>query len=612
MLSLLAHKALLLRVGSLQATTVAGSGHATSCLSAADIVSVLFFHAMRYDVHDPHNLANDQIIFSKGHAAPLLYAAWWQAGALTEKELLTLRQFDSVLEGHPTPRFAYVTVATGSLGNGLSIAVGEALAARMQQRDTCFYVLMGDSECAEGSVWEAAQLAAYNKTDRVIALVDMNRLGQRGQTMQGHDTATLEKKFKAFGWNTYVVNGHDLTELVQATDAARMHVGSPSVIIAHTYKGYGVSFLQDKEGWHGKALSPQELAKALQDLQETVSANLVSAWQQTKPATTIHVQQEKQHTVTFEKFALPMATRKAYGLALLQLGAVYKSVVALDAEVKNSTYAYLFEGQFPKRFIECFIAEQNMVNMAIGVCVQGLIPFASTFACFFTRAFDQLRMAAIGKNSLRLVGSHAGVSIGSDGPSQMGLEDMAMISSLPDAVILYPADGLSCASLVHAMIHHTASISYLRTTREETPFIATPDHTFVIGGSRVVYESSESKVTIVAAGITVHEALKAAHLLHKNGIGVNVIDAYSVRPLDTVTLLTSLKGTNKNLIVVEDHYPVGGLGTAVQQALRNSCYSFIHLCVREIPRSGSSEQLRAWAGIDAAAIIRAVGTMIEE
>lgn len=611
MLPFLAHKAAMLRIGSLKATTAAGSGHLTSCLSSADIVSVLFFHAMKYDVSHPEQLANDQIIFSKGHAAPLLYAAWWQAGAITEKELLTLRSFDSVLEGHPTPRFAYVNVATGSLGNGLGIAVGQALAARMAQRENHFYVLMGDSECAEGSVWEAAQLAAYYKTDRIVAYIDMNRLGQRGQTMQGHDTTSLEKKFKAFGWHTYVVDGHDLGQLVAATDAARAHAGSPSVIMARTYKGYGVSFLQDQQGWHGKALSSQQSEQALQELQkDATTANAV--YRPEKPTQSAYVHPEKHHHVQFKNMATTLSTRKAYGLALTQLGAVYKSIITLDAEVKNSTYAYLFEEQFPDRFIESFIAEQTMINMAIGFSVQGFIPFTSTFACFLTRAFDQIRMAGIGRNSLRLVGSHAGVSIGADGPSQMGLEDMAMISAIPHSVILYPADGLSCAHLVYEMVHYTEGISYLRTTREETPVIATPDHTFTIGGSRVVREAPDSKVTIVAAGITVYEALKAADHLVKNTISVNVIDAYSIKPFDKATLICSLTATHKNLIVVEDHYAIGGLGAAVQEALKDRCYSMIHLCVRDIPRSGTPEQLRAWAGIDAHAIIKAVHTMIGE
>ncbi len=609
MLPFLAYKAALLRIGSVKATTAARSGHVTSCLSAADIVSVLFFHAMRYDVSHPHNLGNDQIIFSKGHAAPLLYAAWWQAGALTEKELLTLRAFDSVLEGHPTPRFPYVNVATGSLGNGLGIAVGQALAARMSKRDTYMYVLMGDSECSEGSVWEAAQLAAYYKTDHVIAVIDMNRLGQRGQTMYGWDTERLEKKWKAFGWNTYVVDGHDLGQLVEATDAARQYVGLPSVIIARTYKGHGVSFLQDQEGWHGKTLSQEQTVQALQELKKHADAPK-EIHKLSQACVQAYAHPEKQQHVFFKNVDGAVSTRKAYGLALTQLGAVYKSMVALDAEVKNSTYSYLFEEQFPDRFIESFIAEQNMVNMAIGLSVQDFIPFVSTFACFLSRACDQIRMAGIGRNALRLVGSHAGVSIGSDGPSQMGLEDMAVISTIPHSVILYPADGASCASLVHEMVHYTGGIIYLRTTREETACIATPRHHFVIGGSRVVYEKPDSKVTIVAAGITVHEALKAAHELEKKEIAVNIIDAYSIKPLDKTTLINSLIATYKNLIVVEDHYPVGGLGTAVQEALKDRCYSMIHLCVRDIPRSGTPEQLRAWAGIDVQGIIKAVYSMI--
>lgn len=611
MLPFLAHKAALLRIGSLKATTAAGSGHLTSCLSAADIVSVLFFHAMQYDKAHPDNLANDQIIFSKGHAAPLLYAAWRQAGAITEKELLTLRSFDSVLEGHPTPRFAYVKAATGSLGNGLGIALGQALAAAIARRNNYFYVLMGDSECAEGSVWEAAQLAAYYKTDRLIACVDMNRLGQRGQTMQGHHTEDLEKKFTAFGWNTYVVDGHDYAQLVQAVDAARAHTGSPSVIIARTYKGYGISFLQDQEGWHGKALTQEQSAQALQELQKKDTYTGKEPLP-LKPHENLYAQPEKFHHVSFKDLDGTLSTRKAYGLALTQLGVFYKSIIALDAEVKNSTYAYLFEEQFPDRFIESFVAEQTMINMAIGFSTQGYIPFASTFSCFLSRAFDQIRMAGIGRNALRLVGSHAGVSIGADGPSQMGLEDMAMMSAVPHAVILYPSDSISCAHLVHEMVRFTDGITYLRTTREETPVIKTPDHLFKIGSSRVVYEAPDSKATLVAAGITVHEALKAAHELAKKNIAVNVIDAYSIKPFDRTTLIRSLTATHKNLIVVEDHYAKGGLGTAVQEALQDRCYSMIHLCVRDVPRSGTPEQLRAWAGIDAQAIIKAVHAMIGE
>lgn len=611
MLANLAHKAAMLRIGSLKATTAAGSGHPTSCLSAADIVSVLFFHAMRYDSAHPYNLANDQIIFSKGHAAPLLYAAWWQAGALQEKDLLELRTFYSVLEGHPTPRFSYVHVATGSLGNGLGSALGQALAARMQKLDNYFYVLMGDSENAEGSVWEAVELAAYYKTDHLIAVVDVNRLGQRGQTMQGHDTAALEKKYKAFGWNTYVVDGHSLKELVNVIDAARAHKGSPSVIIAHTYKGYGVSFLQDQEGWHGKALTPQELDKALKEL-ELVDGVPAQTTCPDRPTAALYAKEEKDQEVQFDDCMATMSTRKAYGLALRQLGAYYASIIALDAEVKNSTYAYLFEEKFQQRFIECFIAEQNMINMAIGIAAQGLMPFASTFACFLTRAYDQIRMAALGKNHLRLVGSHAGISVGADGPSQMGLEDMAMITPLPNSVVLYPADGYSCAELVHAMVHYNQGISYLRTTREEMPYIDTPTHHFRIGSSRVIIESPDSVVTIVAAGITVHEALRAAHNLAQHGIMVNIIDAYSIKPFDKETVITSLKATNKNLIVVEDHYPVGGLGSAVQQALADRSYTMAHLCVREIPRSGTPQELRAWAGIDAQAIKKAIFTMMDE
>ena len=617
----LEYKAYQLRRLSLMATTAAGSGHPTSCLSAADLTAALFFYAMKYyDPCDVKNLANDHFILSKGHAAPVLYAAWKEMGVITQAELLTLRKFDSVLEGHPTARFPYAQAATGSLGQGLSIGLGIALSSAMDKRETFTYVLLGDSEIAEGSVWEAVELAAHYKAERLVAILDCNRLGQSNVTMQGHDLQGYLLKFGAFGWRVLMVDGHSMPEIVAALDQARELNGMPTIILAKTRKGHGLpANIEDKPGYHGKAFSEEKLPELLAHLEKTY-AHVANYAKQ-------HELKEKQldckppKSAQLQRFVMPhpmyrvnekLATRKAYGEALAMLGSVAPRVVALDAEVKNSTFAEIFEKAFPHRFVECYIAEQNMVGMAVGFVQCGKIPFVSTFGCFFTRAHDQIRMAAIGEAALRLVGSHAGVSIGQDGPSQMALEDIALMRAVPGSVVLYPCDAVSAYKLVGCMANYHEGISYLRTTRAETAVLYDNCEEFVIGGLKVVRQSAQDQLCIVAAGITVFEALVAYEKLKHEGIFCTVIDCYSVKPLDEVSLKKQLRAAGSKMVTVEDHYREGGLGEAVAYALRNEGATIECLAVTKMPRSGRPEELLAYEGIDAAAIIACVKKMIKK
>lgn len=612
-ISFLEHQAYELRRLSLLATTRAGSGHLTSCLSAADMVAALFFHAMQFDPCDPANPTNDRFILSKGHAAPVLYAAWALVGVVSEEELLTLRQFDSVLEGHPTARFRYAEAATGSLGQGLSIALGFGLSARLGAPFKT-YVLLGDSEVAEGSVWEAAELGAYYKLDNVIALLDANRLGQANEVMGDHRVDYYRAKFAAFGWHVLVVNGHDMQEIVGALDAARQVVGKPTIIIAKTFKGHGLSLVENKPGFHGKALPAEELPVLLDELKSKFPA--AATYQVSVPVLPCEAISKKKFPEiklpepTYKKNAA-IATRKAYGNALVALGAASKKIVALDAEVKNSTFSELFESACPDRFFECFVAEQNMVGMGVGFAKRGYVPFISTFGVFFSRAHDQIRMAAIGSTALRLVGSHAGVSIGEDGPSQMALEDIALMRSVPGSIVLYPSDAVSTYKLVELMANYEDGISYLRTTRGETPVIYENNEKFQIGGMKVVREGLGAQVCIVGAGATLFEALAAHEILKDAGILATVIDCYSVKPLDAAGILAVVQKSGNKLVVVEDHYLEGGLGEAVTYALRNYAITIECLAVTKLPRSGSPEALRDFEGIDAAAIVKAVKQLIK-
>lgn len=600
-----------LRIDCLESTTAAGSGHPTSCLSAADIVAVLFFYAMRFDPCNPNNPHNDRFILSKGHAAPLLYSVWKELGVVSEKELLTLRQFDSVLEGHPTHRFSRFEAATGSLGQGLSIGAGMALRAKHTKNEFKTYVLMGDSETSEGSVWEAAQLASYYKLDNLIGIIDINRLGQSTQTMEDYDLDDYKAKWTAFGWDARVVDGHSIAELIKLFDSIGQNK-KPVMVLAKTIKGFGAPIAENTEGFHGRAFRQDELKEIINHLQKTfpVAAKVITfKWQPQLPKQKENSQKQKL-SISIRKpdyeIGQKVATRKAYGQALTAVGKKNPDIMSFDAEVKNSTFAEIFEQEFPDRFVQCFVAEQNMIGMAVGAQTRGAECFVSTFGVFFTRAFDQIRMAAIGRCPLKLIGSHAGVSIGEDGPSQMALEDIAMMRTLPDSIILYPCDAVSTYKLVEHMANHHESISYLRTTRAQTPVIYKCEEEFNIGGCKVLQSSGNDQACIVAAGITVFESLKAYDELHKKGIAVAVIDLYSIKPLDARMLKKIGDQSGKKILTVEDHYLEGGMGESITYALRNENFKIHCLAVTKLPRSGKPEELMAYEEIDAAAIIRAV------
>jgi transketolase len=600
-----------LRIDSLESTTAAGSGHPTSCLSAADIVAVLFFHVMRFDPHNPDNPNNDRFILSKGHAAPLLYSVWKELGVVSEKELLTLRQFDSVLEGHPTSRFSRSEAATGSLGQGLSIGAGMALRAKRTMNEFRTFVLMGDSETSEGSVWEAAQLASYYNLTNLIGIIDINRLGQSTQTMEDYDIDDYKAKWTAFGWDARAVDGHSIEELIMLFDLIR-HNKKPVMILAKTIKGFGAPIAQDNEGFHGRAFKQGELQEILNHLQKIFPAAakpITVQWRPRLPEQKESLKKQKKSTSLTNpiyEIGQKIATRKAYGQTLTAAGKINSDIMSFDAEVKNSTFAEIFEHEFPDKFVQCFVAEQNMVGMAVGAQTRGAECFVSTFGVFFTRAFDQIRMAAIDRCPLRLVGSHAGVSIGQDGPSQMALEDIAMMRTLPGSIILYPCDAVSTYKLVEHMVNHHESISYLRTTRAETPVIYKSDEEFKVGGCKILRSSKNDQACIVAAGITVFEALKAYDELQKKGIVVAVIDLYSVKPLDAQMLKKIGDQSGKKLVTVEDHYLEGGIGESVCYALRNENFKIHCLAVTQLPRSGKPEELMAYEEIDAAAIVKAV------
>ena len=606
----------LVRYYILRMTTKAGSGHPTSSLSATDLMVALFFNHLRFDLENPQNSANDRVIFSKGHASPLLYALYAAAGVLTEKELDGYRKFESPLEGHPTPRFKYVDVATGSLGQGLSIGLGMALTMRQEcqmsnvkcQMWPKVYVLMGDSEVSEGSVWEAVELASCYKLGNLVGIIDVNRLGQSGETMLGWDVNKYKSRVEAFGWQAHVIDGHDFGKIVEVFDSLPESSDRPQMIIAKTIKGKGVSFLEDKEGWHGKALSSEQFAEAVKELGEidkTIKGEIA------RPVSSIKYEGSRKDTKykilnTRYKLGEMVPTRKAYGEALVALGEIDPRIVSLDAEVKNSTFAELFKEKFPERFFEMFIAEQNMVGAALGFSKRGKIPFVSTFAAFLSRAADQIRMAALSCPNIKFVGSHAGISIGEDGPSQMGLEDLAMFRSIFGSTILYPADAVSCARLVKVAAE-SQGIFYIRTNRPSTPVIYERGEEFKIGGSKVVRSSREDRLTIVACGITLIEAIKAADELAEKGIRVKVIDAYSVKPIDDETLIKAAKETNNTVITVEDHYFDGGLGDAVLNVFAQSGEVKVYkLAVGKLPISGKTDELLDWEGISASAIVNKV------
>ncbi len=596
-----------LRIHSITSTTAAGSGHPTSCCSAADVAATLFFGHMRYDAKNPHYYNNDRFILSKGHAAPLLYAAWAETGLFPASDLLTLRKFDSNFEGHPTPRLPFVDVATGSLGQGLSVGAGMALAARLDKLDYNTYVLLGDGELAEGSVWEAASFAGIYKLNNLIAIVDDNRLGQSQATAFGHDVSVYSKRFDAFGWRVEVIDGHDIEEIAEVLSGIGLD-DKPLAIIAKTYKGAGVSFLQDQDGWHGKPLNKEEAAKAIAELQPSSKSGVGVPIPAPNPLPAPDNTAPASYPPLTYKIGDKVATREAYGNALVRIGGVDKRVVAMDCDTKNSTYADKFFKKFPDRFTEGYIAEQNMVSVAVGFGTRGKVPFASTFAAFFTRTADQIRVAGISQANLKLAGSHVGVSVGEDGPTQMGLEDLAMMRAVAGSVVLYPSDAVSAEKLVEQMAL-AKGIHFLRTSRPKAPVIYNNDESFPVGGAKVLRQNAGDRVTVVAAGMTLHEALKAADALKAEGIGITVIDAYSIKPLCKKEILAAAQKTNNTVITVEEHYSEGGLGDAVAGELSSAGVKVHKLAVNGLPRSGKAEELLAHFGIDAAAIVKKVKSL---
>ena len=598
-----------LRVHSIKATTKAESGHPTTCMSAAEIVACLFFKVMRYDPRNPKNLNNDRFLLSKGHAAPLLWAALAEAGACTVEEIMTLREIDSDFEGHPTPRIPWAYVGTGSLGQGLSIGAGMAYDAQvLEKTDARVYVLLGDGESAEGAVWEAAALASHYKLNSLCAIVDVNRLGQSQATMLEHDTGAHAARFAGFGWNAIQVDGHNVAELLAAFGQAQACTDKPTAILAKTVKGKGFAKVEDQNGFHGKPFSEEDEALALAEIPvcDDCPNPTIPAPPPAAPCECTRAGEPEPPDYGPDDV---IATRESYGRALVKLGTVDSRIVSLDAEVKNSTFAITFMDAIPQRYIECFIAEQNMVGMGLGLATRGKIPFVSSFGAFLTRAYDQIRMAGISQANLKIVGSHSGVSIGEDGPSQMALEDIAMVRAIPGSVVLCPSDGVCAERLVSLMAEHQG-VTFMRTARPKTPILYPNEETFEIGGAKVPRQSDADQVTVAAMGVTVYEALQAADALADEGIAIRVVDCYSVKPVARDVLLKSAQATQMRVVTVEDHYPEGGLGEAVLAALAADCVAVHVMAVTGVPRSGKGPDLMDAHGISAKCIVEKVKAII--
>ena len=593
----------LVRYYILVSTTHAGSGHPISSLSATELMTgLLFGGTYRYDPADPGHPNNDRLIFSKGHASPLLYALWAAAGELTEDDLMTYRSFGSRLEGHPTVAFPFVEAATGSLGQGLSIGLGIALNAKfLDKLPYRTYVLLGDSEMAEGSQWEAMQIAAHYGLSNLIGVLDVNRLGQRGETMYGYDIEAYGNRISSFGWETIAIDGHSFEEVLKAYERAQK-ASAPVMIIARTVKGKGVSFVENANGWHGKALGKEDLERALKELGDIDKSarGEIAKPEDRRPEAPVA---GKAGTMDYPRDE-PVATRDAYGNALVRIAEAFPNLVSLDGEVSNSTRAEEFKKACPERFFEMYIAEQNMAGAALGLATRGKIPFVSSFAAFLSRAFDQIRMSQYSDGNIKFVGSHAGVSIGQDGPSQMGLEDLAMFRTILGGIVLYPCDAVSTEKLVEVCARHKG-MSYIRTTRMKTPVIYGPEETFAIGGCKVLRKSGEDRVTVVGAGVTLHEALAACEELRQERISIRVIDLYSIKPVDTETLTWAARETGA-ILTVEDHYPEGGLGEAVRSALAEVDVPVFSLAVRAKPKSGKPDELLDYEAISRKAIVKKV------
>src|SRR5438874_5381032 len=575
-------------------------------MSAAEIMACLFFSVMNFDSKDPANPANDKFVLSKGHAAPVLYSTWAELGYINREHLLTLRRIDSDLEGHPTPVLKFVSVPTGSLGQGICVALGMALDARVDTSNSRSYALLGDGENAEGSVWEAAEVAVHHKVDNLCAIVDVNRLGQSQPTMLEHHMDVYKQRWSAFGWNALVIDGHNVRELLGAFDNAKQTKEKPTVILARTLKGKGVSFIEDKNGWHGKALKKDEAEKAIAELEKQFVKTNAAKPTPSKPSGRAKQYGQYKHIPSPQyEFGKEVATREAAGLALAEIGKTNENVVCTDGDVENSTHTEFFQKVAPNRFFEMYIAEQNMVGVTMGFAATGKIAFTSTFACFFTRAADFIRLAGLAHLNAKFIGTHVGVSIGEDGSSQMGLEDLSLFRAMADSIVLYPSDAVSAWYAVDlAASHH--GIAYIRAGRPKQPVIYRNDEKFEIGKAKVLRQSNEDVVTLVGGGVTLTEALKAYDQLKKQGIAIRVIDIFSVRPVDTTTLLKAAAATNNTIITVEDHYAAGGIGDAVAEAVGPEGVRVCRLAVREVPHSGKAEELLAKYKIDAHAIIEQV------
>lgn len=599
-----------LRVHSIRATNASKSGHPTSCCSMAEIMSLLFFNTMKYNPQEPRDPSSDRFVLSKGHAAPILYAAWAEAGLFPEEDLLKLRKIDCDLEGHPTPRLSFVDVATGSLGQGLSCAAGMAYTGKHFDKGSYrVYCVIGDGESAEGSIWEALSFAGYYQLDNLVAIFDINRLGQSEPTMFQHKMDVYKQRLESFGLNTYLVDGHDIEALLKALHDASEFKGKPTAILAKTYKGKGIPGIEDEENWHGKPLG-EKANDAVEEILKSVVNNVPASPYVKSPSGDVPPVDDSPISLSEPpsyKLGEMVATRLAYGTALVKLGANSKRVIALDGDTKNSTFSDKFRKAYPDRYVECFIAEQNLIGVAVGCSTRGrTIPFTSTFATFYTRAFDQLRMAAISQANIKCCGSHAGISIGEDGPSQMGLEDISLFRSLPGSTVFYPSDAVSTERACE-LAANTQGICFIRTSRPNTPVIYGNDEVFTVGKAKVVKKSESDQVLLIGAGVTLFEALKAAELLEKDGINARVMDPFTVKPLDAEAVRANAKECGGRIITIEDHYPQGGLGDAVSAAV-GCCREIVmrRLAVTGLPRSGPSARLMEMFGISAKNIVEAV------
>jgi transketolase len=606
----ISEKAKRLSILSMMSTTAAGSGHPTSCMSAAELVAGTFFYAMKFDPKNPISPDGDRFVLSKGHAAPVLYAAFAEAGVFPESRVMTLRQFSSELEGHPTPRIPGVDAATGSLGQGLSVGAGLAIGAKMDKSLTRVYVMLGDGEMAEGQVWEAAAFAGHYKLENLTVLADVNALGQSEPTMYQHNMEIYRQKFESEDWAVEIINGHDVAAVLAALDRAKATKGRPHAILARTIKGHGVSFVAGKEHWHGKPIPKDQLAAAIKEV--GVPIDVPTDPGKSYARTTLPEPPNFPAPAEPEYDpAKPVATREAYGFALKRLGAVNPHLVAISGDVKNSTFSEVFQDAYPDHFYQGYIAEQNLVSAGVGLAARGKVPFLDTFACFLARAYDQVRMAAISRSNINLCGSHCGVSIGQDGPSQMALEDIAIFRAVHSSAVFYPSDAVSAERLVEAMARRPG-INYLRTSRPKMPILYGKDESFPVPGFKVLRKSDQDKATVIGAGITLHEALKAADQLKSTGTAVRVIDLYCVKPLDGKALAAEIAATDGRLITVEDHWAEGGIGEAVLATLAQANASPSRsqlLAVRNMPHSGKPDELIDAFGISAKHIVEAVNAI---